>query len=439
MSEPTRSTAPARVGKYFTQRGIALIAVIMALALTGVLVTEFSTKTTVDMQAAMNIESDMQAHFLARSAMNLSELIIRVQSDLVDPINKQYKVDVQIADFVGFFFGAFGGSQDEVEAVAAMLGAGAGGEIKGLGVPGGSFDVQITTDDGKINLNCANADATGNAAKTLAVKLQSLFYPEAYNPLFENAAADGYRRDRLLQVEAIIDYIDRDEVKFDAATQQSSAGAPEDYGYDGLDDDYKAKNNYLDSVGEIKLIRGVDDAFWNLFGQNFTIYGDCKENLAAISDPKQIASIIALTAKNEDDPVLRDPQRLWALAVLVSKARELNVAFNDLEQFRVFVTDPLETIAAFGVDPSLVPAYLNLPTTQPIEGVELDSQKLQQAVVTGARRTYRVEATAMYGPLQKRIVGVWDTNVVRQNTRAIAGGSQLGGGVKGAWVYWREE
>jgi type II secretory pathway component PulK len=436
---PDAGAARGVAGRHFTQRGMALMAITMALALTAVVVTEFSTNTTVDMRAAMNIEHDMQAHFLARSAMNLSELVIRVQSDLVDGLNKQLKMDIQIAEYTGLFMGAFGGDKDEVESVAALLGAGGAGEIKGLGVPAGSFDIQITTDDGKINLNCANRGAAGAEAKTLAVKLQSLFYAEAYNPIFENENADGYRRDRNLQVEAIIDYIDRDQTRFDAATGTASSGAPEDYGYDGLDDGYKPRNYYLDSVGEIKLVRGIDDTFWNLFGNNFTIYGDCQENLTAITDPKQLVSIIALAAKNPDDPVLRDPQKIWNLALLVVKAREVGFYFSDIEQFRKFVTDPMGTLEGLGVDPSMVPAFLNLPSAEPIEGVELDATKLKEVVKTGARRTYRVEATATYDRLQKRIVGVWDTNVTRQNTRSMGAGTTLGGGNRGAWVFWREE
>lgn len=428
-----------RAGKHFTQRGMALMAITMALALTAVVVTEFSTNTTVDMRAAMNIEHDMQAHFLARSAMNLSELVIRVQTDVIDGLNKQLQMDIQIAEYTGLFMGAFGGEKDEVESVAALLGATAGGEIKGLGLPAGSFDIQITTDDGKINLNCANRGAAGAESKTLAVKLQSLFYAEAYNPIFENENADGYRRDRNLQVEALIDYIDRDQTKFDAATGTASGGAPEDYGYDGLDDPYKAKNSYLDSVGEIKLVRGVDDRFWNLFGNNFTIYGDCQENLTAITDPKQLVSIIALAAKNPDDAVLRDPQKLWNLALLVIKAREVGFFFTNIEDFRTFVTDPMAKLESLGIDPALVPQFLGLPGAQPIEGVELDANKLKEVVKTGARRTYRVEATATYDKLQKRIVGVWDTNVTRQNTRSMGAGTTTGGGSRGAWVFWREE
>ncbi|HWN71303.1 MAG TPA: hypothetical protein VNM90_26880, partial [Haliangium sp.] len=122
-----------------------------------------------------------------------------------------------------------------------------------------------------------------------------------------------------------------------------------------------------------------------------------------------------------------------------AKAREVGFYFSDLEQFRTFVTDPMETLKQLGIDPSLVPSLLGLSTTEPIEGVDLDATKLQQVVKVGKRRTYRVEATASFDKLEKRIVGVWDTSVVRQNTRSMGAGSTPGGGARGAWVFWREE
>jgi general secretion pathway protein K len=436
--------ATRRAGRHFTQRGVALIAVTVALALTAVVVTDFSTNTTVDMRAAANIEADMQAHFLARSAMNLSELIIQVQTGFIDGLNEQLNsgqtpipINIQIADYTGFFIGAFGGGQEEVADMAAMLGA-AGGEIKGLGVqPGASFDVQIATDDGKINLNCAG-DPAGAGAALLAPKLAALFYAEAYNPLFENEDAEGYRRDRYLQIEAIIDYIDRDRTKFDAATNQSTGGAPEEYAYETLRDKYEPRNRPMDTVGEIKLIRGIDDRFWKLFGGNFTVYGGCKENLTAITDPKQIMAIIIVTAKNPQDPVLSDPNKLWTLATLVIKARELGYQFTKLQDFQQFISDPMKFLESLGIDPSMLGTLLNLPNAQAIEGVELDATQLNKILRTGPRRTYRVEATARFDKLEKRIVGVWDKDVTRQHTRRMGAGTNPGGG-QGAWVFWREE
>ena len=68
-------------------------------------------------------------------------------------------------------------------------------------------------------------------------------------------------------------------------------GTAEDYGYESLKDRYYAKNNYIDTVGELKLVRGVDDRFWTLFGSSFTAYGSCKTNVSALTNSQLIAAV----------------------------------------------------------------------------------------------------------------------------------------------------
>ncbi|HUH02775.1 MAG TPA: hypothetical protein VML75_12340 [Kofleriaceae bacterium] len=401
---------------------MALLVAAVAVALTTVFTMEFSTNTNVDWAAANNQRDDMRAQFLARSGMNLAELIIKVQTDVMDKY-KDMLGDIQLADFMPMFMGAFGGEKEEVDAFAALLGAG-GGDLKGLGVEIGTFSVEITTDDNKINLNCANG---GEQTRTnLKTKLDALMYFDAYNSLFENPAADGWRRDRAQQVAALIDYVDTDSSKFE------TRGASEDYGYQTLPDRYKEKNNYLDTVGEIKLIRGVDDRFWTLFGDQFTIYGECKENLSAVEDPKLIAAIIFLSAANESDPVLVDPTgtKLWLLAAQVAQARSWGIYFDTLQAFADFVKDPngalTDLMSASGSQGG------NTPPAVLVEGVELNLQKLGQIARAGTRRIYRVETIAAIDTLEKTIVGVWDTQFQNQNPRNPAN-------ARGTWVFWRED
>ena len=409
----------------FSQRGIALIAVAGALAMLGVVTTEFTTDTDVDYEAAKNAQNDMRAHFLARSGMNLARLVIRVQKVFDD--YRQYLGDIQLADYLPMFIGAFGGSQAEVEALGEAVGGVNTDMIEGLGLPYGpddGFDLAGTTDDGKINMNCAmGSQATQQALQT---QLAAMFYPEAFDELFQTEDAEGWRRDRATQVAAMLDYVDRDGARSDAP------GTPDEYGYETLRDDDRPKNNYLDTVGEIKLVRGIDDRMWTLFGSAFTVYGDCKVNVGAVQDVNLIAALIFVSAKNVDDPILRDPNKLWALAQYVANARNLGIMFDDLNSVAEFVKEPGGALGdLLGTDAQAGQQALSSAQTNLLpEGVELDAQKLAQVARAGPRRTYRVEATARLGRVEKRIVGVWDTNVQRQNAR------QPG---QGAWVFWREE
>lgn len=417
------------------EKGVAIIAVLASLAILGGAVAEFSTDTAVDGVSASNARDDMQTHFLARSGANLTQLIIKLQTDVVDKYRKQLG-DFQIADYAGMFMGAFGGGREEVDAMAELLGGFKGDAIKGLGVAVGNFDVVITTDDGRINMNCANG--TQQTQETLKAQLEALFYFEAFDPIFETEDAEGWRRDRATQASALIDYIDRDRAGF------GQPGTMEEYGYETLDDRYRAKNNYIDTISELKLVRGMDDRMWTLFGDQFTAYGDCKVNIGAVSDPKLIASILFLSAKNPDDPVVKDPLKLWALSRLVIEARGWGVYFDDLQSFADFVKDPQSSLGTlFSTEQQAAGAPV---TPQPnvqgiqVEGLELDATKLGQVARSGPRRIYRIEVVATVprgvegtgNDYVKRLVAVWDTKTTNQNMRDPSAAS-------GAWVYWREE
>ncbi|HEU4611095.1 MAG TPA: hypothetical protein VFS15_03420, partial [Kofleriaceae bacterium] len=274
------------------QRGVALIAVLIAIAITIVISNEFGTATTTDISAAANYRDRMRAHFLARSAQNLAELLIRIQQRLDN--NELLRGVVQITDpeIAGLIMGPFCGGPDEIR---DLLGP-AADEAKGFGADIGTCGFnEITTEDDKINLNCANTN-NSTQFETIKSALDALVFFQAYDPVFEDADAEGWRRDRQQQVASILDYIDSNTIKL------QDRGTSEDYGYESLRDHYKPKNNYIDTLGEVKLARGVDDRFWTLFGSAFTIYGGCKVNLSTLKNPQLIAAILFLSAKNPNDP-----------------------------------------------------------------------------------------------------------------------------------------
>lgn len=424
---PTRNPKRRR-GPAFTQRGIAMIVVAVCISVIAVLAAEFSTNTTTDFIAATTARDRMRAHFLARSAMNLGELIIRVQKDVLDKY-REYIGDIQITDYVGLFIGAFGGGQDEVASIGEMLGPGFSPDmVKGLGLEVGNFDVSIVPEGGRINVNCANgSDETRDVLKK---RLDALLYPRIYDRLFENETADGYRRTRTEQSSAIIDYIDRDRSLY------GSPGTPEDYGYRMLDDEYEAKNNYIDTVGELQMVRGVDDKFWAIFGDSFTVYGSCKINVGAVTDPNIIASLILLAAKDDKDPVVQDSKRLYALAKYVAgtSSGPFGSQFGDLQAFADLVKNPQGALLSMlsGMADAPEPPELVDENGVRIEGVELDMTKLGRIAEAGPRRIYRVQGFATIGKIQVTITGIWDTNVQNQNLRGP-------GYDKGAWVLWSEQ
>ena len=111
--------------------------------------------------------------------------------------------------------------------------------------------------------------------------------------------AEGWRRDRATQAAALIDYIDRDRAGF------GQPGTMEEYGYETLDDRYRAKNNYIDTVSEL-----ID-----LF-KPFT--HDC--NIRFRSD--NVTALHRRLAPHDREALLWDPQRDgWPTAASAPIAR----------------------------------------------------------------------------------------------------------------------
>jgi general secretion pathway protein K len=445
LRERTFGRKPARPrSRRARQRGVALVAVMIAIAITLVISNEFGTSTSGDLMAAANYRDQMRSHFLARSASSLAELVIRVQQR-IDNVQQLRDAGIRITDFADQVLLAFCGNGEEVQAAIGLSSS----DTKGLGADIGTCGITgpITTEDDKLNLNCANGNDL--TAKTLKSSLDALIYFPAYDPVFEEPDAEGYRRDRATQAAAIVDYIDADN------QHVRDFGTTEDYGYENLKDRYKAKNNYIDTVGELRLVRGVDDRFWTLFGSAFTVYGGCKTNISALSNSQLIAALLYLTAKNRNDPVIQDPVRLFALANVTAKARQFGMTFTKLQDFVDFVKDPAAqlgslagqsgTLAGSAAVNALSGGGLNAITGGQKLGLELDLKLLQQIASAGPRRTYRVEAwgeierkqkmpdgSPVFPPIRTTITGVWDTKVVPQNVRKPPV-------PKGAWVYQRED
>lgn len=425
------------------QRGIALVTVLIAIAITLVMTSQFGTTANVDMIAAGNYRDQVRSRFLARSAQSFGELIIRLQQRF-DNLGKSVPqlAGIQLTDYADTLITPFCGGSDEVMAAVGFSTS----AVKGLGADIGTcgFDGPIGTDDGKLDINCANV--LGKAAAIRSV-LDALTYFPAYDSVFEDSDADGWKRDRAMQNSAIMDYIDTDKMV------GSNRGTTEDYAYQSLKDRYLPKNNFIDTVEELKLVRGVDDRFWTLFGDVFTAYGGCQLNLKSVTSVQLIAAILYLSAKNPADPVIADPRRLFLLAGYVAKAPQFGENFTTIDDFITFVKDPSASVVqtagsgAGTLQGSAAAAALTagLPGLQEKIGLELDKSKLATIARVGARRTYRVHA---YGEIERKqknkdgspvfpairttITGVWDTKVVPQNVRKPPVPT-------GAWVYLKED
>ncbi|HVR62978.1 MAG TPA: type II secretion system minor pseudopilin GspK, partial [Polyangia bacterium] len=88
------------------QRGVALLITLTWIALMVAMVGEFTYGTSVDTAQAANARDELRAHYMARSAVNLSRLLIKIQARFVDPVMAQ--AQQMIAKLMGGPSGAGG-------------------------------------------------------------------------------------------------------------------------------------------------------------------------------------------------------------------------------------------------------------------------------------------------------------------------------------------
>jgi general secretion pathway protein K len=275
--------------------------------------------------------------------------------------------------------------------------------------------------DGKLNVNCGGGVNTGSPQVTqFAASLAAMFLPARYNRLFEEPDEQGQYADRLEVMRAIIDWADQDTVMY------GSTGG-EDYRYNAGKDPYEIKNQYYDTLEELRLVKGIDDDFMNAFGKSLTVYGGCKVNVNLAEAPL-LAALLAQYAASPSDPGLQW-QNLALLVRYVMHIRDLTGGFMDATSFIAAIESPQAAAAMFGMQ-GTEEGGQSLP---PVTGIKMNTAALKEAVVVGGpRRIWQLTASAKVGRIQKKIRAIWDVkHISMQSSRHHMG--------SGGFVYWREE
>jgi general secretion pathway protein K len=427
------------------QSGVAFLITISSLSLLIALVSQFTYGTTVDAAQAANARDEVRAHYLARSAVSLSRLLIKIQLQFVenimqtaqDMLTKQAGQDLgislRVTDYVTPLLGFFAGSKMETALLSGLIGIDAS-EATGLGIPTGHMDAEITNEDGKININCGGGMAPDRSKQIMVFRLlQALMASPRYNWLFEQRNAEGQFVDRVELARAIIDWADADEQAF--AIDANSSG-PEDYRYDQREDPYQAHNNYYDTAEETNLVRGMDPDYAEAFASNFTVYAsnpDCKVNLASVKGdctPLIVglvrAALFPDPSKPPTDLSILDDNRLYPLASILCE-RSQAVGFGSLDALIGVLNNPAASIARDD------PRYQLM---QNLTGITITRKQLETVAHVGPPRVYRVVATGESGKVKKRIIVILDSKRTLDNPVTINPESERAAGVI---QYWREE
>ena len=182
------------------------------------ILTELQQETTAELASAIADRDSLKAEYLAKSAVNLSRLLI-ASEQTVRPTITQGQIGMMLAmltqgqpgqipiwenanEVLGLFNDQTGA--DEFVAVSGMdVSTG-----KNLGVSGGRFEFKIVDEDGKINLNVA---ASGSVTGEIQMVKQLASLLSQKPALFEQMDADGQVSDLRSICGAIIDWADPNE------------------------------------------------------------------------------------------------------------------------------------------------------------------------------------------------------------------------------------
>lgn len=358
-------------GTNVQSRGVALILVLTTIAILTSIGVDFSYGSRVSLKLAENLRDETRAYYLARSAVNLSRLLLHFQKQ-VDGMGSQLgpalqgllgqrgatpaqagqqpqagqpqtgapassSLGIRLWEVVPIDSNAFsaflaGSVQGLDKLAAADLPAPPtrpGEQVQhAFGSFEGGFHARVTDENSRINVQRLNG--LQGAAYITLVQLRAMMSDPKYDFIFNEEDAN---RDRVSRDDVIIamkDWVDLDETG--SAIDPTNNASPfvngysdENGAYDRYLPRYKAKNDKFDSLQELCMVRGVNDRFMAAFGDRLTVWPDINNGLNVnTNDPQQMLTNVLIAAQNPNDPALRDPRLLQTILKAIQLRKMLS-------------------------------------------------------------------------------------------------------------------
>jgi general secretion pathway protein K len=320
------------------ERGIALVMVMGAIAILTVMLAEFQDETSAELAAASAQRDGLQAEYSARSALNLSRLLIASEPSLRKSIAplfmlmKRNPPQLPLWSFSDRLLGIFN-DPDTSKGSAAQLGVDPL-QGKNLALPQGAWELSIVDEDSKINMNLGAANEIAHIR--LAKEIMGLISPIQYDALFSQKDGSGQLNDRFQTCASIIDWADVDENGFNCNLQQTtaaqSAGIEDNYYSLMLPKPYRRKNAPYDSLAELHMVRGVSEDFWATFidpspedpqKRVVTVWGQGAVNVNT-ANAQTLLAVVCAGAKI-DAPLCNDPIQMGTFLTGVTMARGITM------------------------------------------------------------------------------------------------------------------
>jgi general secretion pathway protein K len=232
------------------QRGVALLATLLAVALMTLLVVDFTTATALGYRAAANQADGLRAYYLARSGIQVG-LAMLAQDAILDGRQRTPHEGL-----------------DEVWAQP----------VPPVPVGGGKVSMSIVDDARKINVNLL----FNTRRRTVDPQ-----YAEIFLRLFANAGVSA----DLLPV--LIDWLDPDSI-------DSPGGAEAGY-YLRLTPPYEPRNGLMPTIGDVRMLKGMNDASFMILSRFLTTAPETQVNVNTA--PPEVLAALAPALENNPELV----------------------------------------------------------------------------------------------------------------------------------------
>lgn len=445
------------------ERGVAMIMVLAAVSLLYVMAEQIRDDVATYSLAAAVGRDQLIAEYQAKSAVNLARVLLHseptirraitpVLTPLMAMMGRGFAAPPQIPIWEqgDLILGPFR-SREGGQMLSDLAGLDSGGG-KNLGGLTGLSPVVICDEDAKINVNSAVRSSVQQIL--LGRQLAGLSANPRLTPYFEQRDSDEQFTDRQVFIAGVIDYIDFDETAFDAQSllrtnAQAASTAPEDSFFTQLRPTYRRRNAPLDSVQEMRMLRGLgDDDLWNAMidpdpsdprRRTLTVWGQGAVNVNTANAQTLLALICAYSP---DAPQCTDPSQASSFITTITMVQSLTLSmgiplFNSAQNF----------VATIQGRPPLGPMLQTLGL-QPF--VVRNPGELERSVTTESK-VFSVMAESSVGAAHVRLHAVVDmrpqpalpstflrasgVTLTQTGTGAPAVVSSQGGTI----IYWREE
>ena len=232
-------------------RGIALLATLLAISLMTLLVVEFSTSAALGYRAAANQADELRAYYLARSGIQVGLAVLAQDSVSKSRAKHQYE------------------SLDQVWAQP----------IPPIPVDRGMVSMSIVDEDRKLNINKLFNQQKREPDEQFAAIVTRLLSNIGLSPAL---------------VPILIDWLDPDSI-------ESDGGAEADY-YLRLIPPYEPRNGPMPTIGDLRMLKGMDDITFLRLSRYLTAHGRRHAASCCINANTALPEVLAaLTPELEDN------------------------------------------------------------------------------------------------------------------------------------------